>query len=175
MTDRIWILGASDPIERLLRECGESVVHVANEPIHIGDATTVYTVDCDPPLAVGTGWGDPGAYHQPLQIGARWYPRAEADYTRRIVRIGRRCPPSEFLPDSSIGQVIAELARLSPCPLPAEWDTDYVPGLALGQYFRAQDARYLVGTEDGPMYVPRDIVRAAARNCDAGHIISVDS
>ena len=164
MTDRIWVLGASDPemerIERLLRECGEPVLARANGTIHIGDATTVYTVDCDPPLAVGDGWDDPGAYYRPIQIGERWYPRAEADYMRRIVWIGRRCcPPSEYLPYSTIGQVIAELARLSPCPLPVEWDTDYLPGLALGQYFHVQDDRYLVGTEDGPMYVPRDIVR----------------
>src|SRR5690606_12464731 len=129
MGHRIWVLGATDSemkrIEQLLRECGESVIYATNEPIHIGDAMMVYTVDCDPPLAVGDGWDDPGAYYQPIRIGERWYPRAEADYMRRIVRIVRRCSPSEYLPSSAIGQVISELARLSPCPLPVEWDTDY--------------------------------------------------
>lgn len=106
MQNRIWILGAPDPemelIESLLRECGEEIIHATDESgrrVHPGnayrcptpdvpDGATVYAVECIDVLP--EGWvridhhrpGDPG-YGQ---------------------------PPEEFLPASSIGQVIAELS-----------------------------------------------------------------
>lgn len=119
--NRIWILGAPDPememIEKLLRECGESVAHAhaRGARVHPGTAyrgeyveyvthcglagtpgETWYLVECDLPIPDGAEKvvidhhrpGDPG--------------------------YGR--PPSEFLEASSIGQVIAELARLGRLP-----------------------------------------------------------
>src|SRR5690606_19329253 len=124
--NRIWILGAGDPemglIEQLLRECGERVEH-ATDPVHVGEATTIYLVGSPPPLAGGGGWADPGAYYEPVAIGGRYYPRADADYTRRIVHLRPWMPrtPEESLPASLVGQVIRELARAG-AALP--WDSE---------------------------------------------------
>jgi hypothetical protein len=159
---RLWILGAADPemevIENLLRECGEHVVY-ATDSVHVGDVMGIYLVGCSPQLACGEGWDDPGAYYEPVRIGARYYSRADADYTRRIVHIHPDSPgtPEESLPASIVGRVIAELARAG-VALP--WDSEYVPGLAVGRYFLTDSARYLIGTVDGAMYVPTKYVHA---------------
>jgi len=118
MADRIWIMSSSDPemetIEGLLREAGERIIYALgpdgarvraadayrvaalSEPIPAG--SVVYRVECDgpaiPPDAVVID------HHRPGDPG-----------------YGR--PPEEFLPASSIGQVIAELARQE--NLPAVW------------------------------------------------------
>lgn len=109
--ERIWVLGASDPemeqIERLLSEAGQDFTYatVDGQRVHPGNAyqaelpaaatgTTVYLVECD-------GLQRPNGaevvvidHHRPGDPG-----------------YGR--PPEDFLPASSIGQVIAELARLA--------------------------------------------------------------
>lgn len=158
---RIWVLGAPGPvIEQLLRECGEHVVYATDRPVHVGDATAIYLVECSPPLACGEGWDDPGSYYEPVKIGARYYPRA-GDYTRRIVDLRPYLPgtPEESLPASIVGRVIAELARAG-VALP--WESEYVPGLAVGRYFLTDSGRYLIGTADGALYVPPQYVHAAA-------------
>src|SRR5690606_30900692 len=139
---RIWVLGeCPESVERLLRECGEHVVYATGRPVHVGDAADIYLVGCSPPLACGAGWDDPGAYYEPVKIGARYYPRADADYTRRIVDIHPDPPgtPEESLPASIVGRVISELARAG-VALP--WDSEYVPGLAVGRYFLTDSGRY---------------------------------
>ena len=113
-TCRIWVLGAPDPemqlIEDLLAEAGESVAHAldAGQRVHPGtayratalsqpvpDGTTVYAVECGgPAIPAGAVVID---HHRPGDPG-----------------YGR--PPEEFLPASSLGQVIAELARLNRLP-----------------------------------------------------------
>lgn len=110
--NRVWILGASDPememIEELLRACGEEVIHALDdrgERVHPGnayrcptpevpDGATVYAVECIDTLPEGWVRID---HHRPGDPG---YGRS----------------PEEFLPASSIGQVIAELARLGRLP-----------------------------------------------------------
>lgn len=106
--NRIWILGAPDPemelIEELLRKCGETVVYATDESgrrVHPGNAyrcpvpevpedSTVYAVECIGELPEGWIRID---HHRPGDPG---YGRS----------------PDEFLPASSIGQVIAELATM---------------------------------------------------------------
>lgn len=129
---RLWILGSPDPemeaIERLLRECGECVVYAktaADErirpgqfaaPIHVGDATTIYTVECDPPLACGEPEDEPDV-GQVIRDGRR-YMAARCCVEISVIRIdhhgpgdpGYGRPPSEFFAASSIGQVIVQLA-----------------------------------------------------------------
>lgn len=98
---RIWILGpSSDPemeaIEGLLREAGERIIYARadsayrvaalSEPIPAG--ATVYRVECDGPAIPADAIVID--HHRPGDPG-----------------YGR--PPEEFLPASSIGQVIAEL------------------------------------------------------------------
>lgn len=105
---RLWVLGAPDPemelIERLLRGLGESIVYATDESgrrVHPGSAyrcpvpsvpegATVYAVECIDELPAGWIRID---HHRPGDPG-----------------YGR--PPSEFLPASSIGQVLVELDRL---------------------------------------------------------------
>lgn len=105
--NRTWILGAPDPemklIEQLLRSCGETIVYAADEDgrrVHPGNAyrcpvpevpegSTVYAVECIDKLPEGWVRID---HHRPGDPG-----------------YGR--PPGEFLTASSIGQVIAELAK----------------------------------------------------------------
>ena len=124
---RLWILGAPDPemeaIERLLRECGETVVYAADArgervtaatayrsqrpEVHDGMVDLVYAVEC------GGDW-----FGAPNTLAASATP--EDGMLVGCVRIdhhrpgdpGYGRPPSEFLAASSIGQVIRELARL---------------------------------------------------------------
>src|SRR5690606_12380440 len=116
--DRIWILGAPGPemamIERLLAEVGErggaapdetaqrvrpgSAYRVVALSAPVPDGATVYVVECGgPAIPAGAVVID---HHRPGDPG---YGRS----------------PAGFLPASSIGQVIAELARLD--VLPAGW------------------------------------------------------
>lgn len=122
MQNRIWILGAPDPemelIERLLQECGESIIYATDESgrrVHPGNAyrcpvpsvpggSRVYAVECIDVLPEGWVRID---HHRPGDPG-----------------YGR--PPEEFLEASSLGQVIAELAGLGRLPMgplvsPYEW------------------------------------------------------
>src|SRR5690606_36652810 len=112
---RVWALGAPDPemqrIEDLLSGLGEQVVHAldaAGQRVHPGaayratalsapvpDGAAVYAVECGgPAIPAGAVAID---HHRPGDPG-----------------YGR--PPAEFLAASSIGQVIAQLARLGRIP-----------------------------------------------------------
>ncbi len=138
MTSRLWILGASDPemqaIEALLTERGEAVVYAARfgDPVgprrvHPSEAyaddltaidgnglwsgapggdpsqVTIYTVECALPPGTGEAQHVTVDHHRPGDPG-----------------YGK--PPREFLAASSIGQVIAELARLDLFSLGRLWD-----------------------------------------------------
>ena len=115
---RVWALGAPDPemqrIEDLLSGLGEQVVHALDatgQRVHPGayyratalsapvpDGATVYAIECGgPAIPAGAVVID---HHRPGDPG-----------------YGR--PPAEFLAASSIGQVLAELARLD--VLPEDW------------------------------------------------------
>jgi len=107
MANRVWVLGAQDPemmlIENLLWVCGESVIYATDESgqrVHPGSAyrcqipeipkdSTVYAVECIDKLPPGWVRID---HHRPGDPG-----------------YGK--PPIEFFSASSIGQVIAVLAR----------------------------------------------------------------
>lgn len=108
MRHRLWVLGAPDPemeaIEGLLRQCGEEIIYATDEGgrrVHPGNAyrcpvpevpegSTVYAVECIDTLPDGWVRID---HHRPGDPG-----------------YGR--PPVEFMPASSIGQVIAVLATM---------------------------------------------------------------
>lgn len=120
---RLWILGAADPemeaIERLLGQADEVAVYASSDglrrvyasdayrddltviPSHTGrdGRLTVYTVECAPPRMEGAEHVRID-HHRPGDPG-----------------YGR--PPAEFLPASSIGQVVAALALLG--RIPASW------------------------------------------------------
>ncbi len=116
MRHRVWVLGAPDPememIERMLRDADESVIYATTAdgrraaeayrcPIpDVPPGATVYAVECIDVLPEGWVRID---HHRPGDPG-----------------YGR--PPAEFLAASSIGQVIAELARLG--RLRARWSRD---------------------------------------------------
>lgn len=136
MTDRLWILGASDPemaaIEALLHQCGEQVAYALDERgerVRGGNAyggwampsawgRAVYLVECDPRR---TGHLRRGPDREPFIPAAH-----DNEDERPILKMlidhhrpgdpGYGRPPAEFLLASSIGQVISELARLGRLP-----------------------------------------------------------
>lgn len=185
---RLWILGASDPemaaIEALLVECGEAVEHAtvdgvrvhggnmyrADSPRHellwLNGYGAIYAVECSWEHVDGeTGDVQHLDHHRPGDPG-----------------YGR--PPAEFLPASSVGQVIAELARLGvlPVALGARVDGVVLADGTRGQLAPGQLARrtylqsgcslhpdgcetgpaWVVGTAAGHWLVPDELVLAAA-------------
>lgn len=159
-TGRMWILPkAGDPemvaIEALLRECGETVVYAADargERVTAGTAyrgeslvtdvgnhpctsgvTDVYLVECE--LLTPDVSFEPGEDICHPELAGRTVRRIDH---HRPGDPGYGRPPSEFLAASSIGQVVAELARLG--RLPGSWDQEGGPdGLDLGEFFFAPD------------------------------------
>lgn len=134
---RIWVLGAPDPemetIERILRECGETVAYAANErgerlvgaAAYWGESlvtdvgnhpctsgvTDVYLVECE--LLTPDARFEPGEDICHPELSGRAVRRIDH---HRPGDPGYGRPPSEFLAASSVGQVIAELARLGRLP-----------------------------------------------------------
>lgn len=131
---RLWILGSADPemerTEALLRECGETVRHatVDGKRVHPGNA---YNASLPESLHDRAPWSPPRWPVRPLTMyfvecaPERGLPSAFRKTTvRRLDHhrsgdpgFGR--PPAEFLAASSLGQVIAELARVG--ALPSGW------------------------------------------------------
>ena len=112
MSVRTWVLGASDPemveIEKLLRECGESVVYatIDGARVHPGNAYRADWPEVDGDLIlVECGFAPPDD--------------GELSNLGTITRIdhhrmggpGFARHPQEFLPASSLGQVLEFLAR----------------------------------------------------------------
>lgn len=129
LSNRLWLLGADDPemraIENLLHECGERVAHAL-------DANGARVVPSGMYLAAGP-WPAEGTEATYL-VECAWagvgsVPKAHG----RVVQIdhhrpgdvGFGRPPAEFLQASSLGQVVAELARLG--VLPKEWKRTHQP------------------------------------------------
>lgn len=117
MANRLWILAAGpemDAIESLLRECGECVVYATgpdgqrvhpgnaysavgvSDVVVPGDLTAIYLVECGLPRSIAV-------MQHPDPVSIDHHREGDPGYGR---------PPAEFLRASSIGQVIAELARL---------------------------------------------------------------
>src|SRR5690606_28911148 len=131
---RPWLLGAPDPememIEGLLRECGETVVYATTGDGERVTAATAYR--CPVPAAPEGATVDAVECIDVLPDG--W---VRIDH-HRPGDPGYGRPPSEFLAASSIGQVIAELARVG--RLPGSWDQEGGPdGLGLGEFFFAPE------------------------------------
>lgn len=119
MTTRIWILGAPDPelamIESLLRDAGEHVEYAfvdgrrvrpdeayrANCEAARGFSGTAYEVECA--IDVLHGSATEGIDSDASVVTIDHHRPGDPGFGR---------PPSEFLMASSIGQVVAELARL---------------------------------------------------------------
>ena len=101
MTHRLWVLGAPDPemeaIEQLLRECGEQVAYAQHQG-HRVDAGSAYRCD---PVPDGTHWVECESPGQVRGVVIDHHRPGDPGYGR---------PPAEFLPASSVGQVIAALA-----------------------------------------------------------------
>ncbi len=115
---RLWVLGAPDPemaaIEALLAQCGEQVAHAT-----VGGTR----VRPDQAYADACTWHDPDPDSWDEIITIECGPTTRV--TQRIDHHrsgdpGHGRPPVEFLAASSIGQVIAALARLG--RLPTAWE-----------------------------------------------------
>ena len=185
---RIWVLGAPDPememIERTLRECGETVVYAADargERVTAGTAyrgeslvtdvgnhpctsgvTDVYLVECE--LLTPDVRFEPGEDICHPELAGRTVRRIDH---HRPGDPGYGRPPSEFLEASSIGQVIAELARLG--RLPSPWQRGQLSAGTPGQWvLRGYRGMWTVAEaveyprHRRAVYVPIDIILAAA-------------
>ncbi len=176
VTPSLWVLGASDPemsaIEALLRECGQWVVYATVNgtrvfPGNAYEATFPETVSD----VVQTGdivYLVEGVDEETLQQGplfVRIDHHREGDYG-----FGR--PPTEFLPASSLGQVIAELARRQ--ALPKSWevvgneDCSCIAGSIVHRDRGWVVTRGLTPGSDGwyGQVIPQDLVlTAAADHC----------
>lgn len=113
MSNRVWILGASDPemeaIEALLRECGERVVYALGPDGERVTSREMYRARLSTPATAGV------AYEVECMVADRATILSERCITidhHRPGDPGYGRPPAEFLPASSIGQVVAVLARL---------------------------------------------------------------
>lgn len=172
MDNIVFAIGGSDPEmernEALLRECGMRVVHALGpdgqrvrpadayrarvEEGALDGATDVYLVECDVPTPDGVT-RHVLDHHRPGDPG-----------------YGR--PPAEFLPASSIGQVIAALAKKGALPV---WDNGgHGYPARYGEIFRwhdaGGDAQWCVQAmwhgERWAAYIPhRYVLAAAADHC----------
>ena len=191
---RLWILGGPDPemetIERILCECGETVAYAAtergervvgaaaywgeslvtdvgNHPCTSG-VTDVYLVECD--LRSGEDTCHPELAFRTVRRIDHHRP-GDPGYGR---------PPSEFLAASSLGQVIAELARLDLWPSPGDggryWTPTNCRPMWVGTSYEdphGVGGWWIVGDDSGGCchrlpyaLVPRDLVLiAAADHC----------
>ena len=139
MRHRVWVLGAPDPemelIESILRACGEHVEYATvwrdgvrrrvtpaeayAADVEIGEGlrglrATAYMVECAPAVLVGSSVD-----------GIDWAGEAITIDHHRPGDPGYGRPPEEFLPASSLGQVIAVLGQVT--TYPAEWQRVAVP------------------------------------------------
>lgn len=169
MRHRIWVLGAPDPemelIESILRACGEHVEYATvwrdgvrrrvtpaeayAADVEIGEGlrglrATAYMVECAPAVLVGSSVD-----------GIDWAGEAVTIDHHRPGDPGYGRPPSEFLPASSIGQVLAILrGHIPPFFDGGEWITS-----------DGGEPRDVGGSLIGMPYaerVPHEIVLAAA-------------
>lgn len=185
MNNRLWVLGAADPemaaIEKLLSECGERVVYAADASyrrVHPGNAYTTYSL-------LGLDGGRPSTGGATRVYLVECYAPA-LENGRELVSLDHHRPgdpgygkgPEEFLAASSLGQVIAELARLGKLP---KWPTvssgnparvgdiadvlgDWCVCIASSQPGYCGDADYR--GEPSMAIVPRDLtIIAAADHC----------
>jgi len=179
MSNRLWILGAADPemerIEALLIAAGERVAHaqIAGERVRGGDA---YRMDGHRPLwmaAPSDLWAD-GWY------AAAYHVECDTALDRHVHRIGVRVavidhhrpgdpgygrPPEEFLAASSIGQVIAALARLGLTPETwSGWVDRTSPAGVIhrGYCCDGLGPRWMLATGEAAREIPDDLVLAAA-------------
>lgn len=138
MTNRLWVLGASDPemaaIEQLLVAAGEAVAYatVNGVRVHPGNA---YKADGFISATVAAPWEGPVYFVEcdgpALQDQCQWSPDT-VDHHRDGAPPERRrdpgygLPPEEFLRASSLGQVISHLAQLG-YGFP-DWEADDTAG-----------------------------------------------
>ena len=155
MANRIWVLGAPDPemelIERLLRECGETVIYATDENgrrVHPGnayrcpvpevpDGSTVYAVECIDVLPDGWVRID---HHRPGDPG-----------------YGR--PSHKFLRASSIGCLTVYLAIFD--MLPESWIRPNSPEVDPGVIDYVEGA-WRIGGKSAVYTAPQEVVFAAA-------------
>jgi hypothetical protein len=156
MNKRIWILGAPDPemseIEALLREQSETVAYatVDGVRVHPGNA---YRADCPAVLQAG-GLPASGDGITVVAVECDWDHAFESTCAV-VVRVDHHRPgdpgygraAADYLPGSSIGQVIALLVRAgrlgdvtTRTPLGVRWKfeprAEIAPGLAVPAHWR---------------------------------------
>lgn len=179
MTDVTWILGASDPemsaIEALLRGAGQRVVYAAKSRRRVAPATAyqadgVVEADGGPTELWGQeivlvecdfgGIADPDDQRPTLAAVCDHHRAGDPGYGR---------PPAEFLPASSLGQVIALLAKRG--ALPADWrrlpwmvEAQAAPGTwsPPGTPPGADDPDWWIGLGDEIAQIPQVMVLTAA-------------
>jgi hypothetical protein len=167
-TSRVWILGADDPemtaIERLLIACGERVEYATIDWQRVTLATAYRARDC-----TGTAWG---SVSHMVECDAPPHDGCTPAIRASVVRIdhhrpgdpGYGVPPEQFLLGSSLGQVLAELARLG--ALDSGEDSAGYSGPGCVYYW---DGRWWVDGLCGAMQLSEDMILPAAADHCLGH------
>ena len=155
--NRVWLLGAPDPemqaIEELLKGAGETIAHMSaggGRRVHPGNAydITAYCGRRDHLYLVECGG----------EVVGENFTRIDH---HRPGDTGYGMPPRRFMEASSIGQTIAELARLG--KVPKGWEmSPYHLSLENGQFATLPSGPVSVETPFGPRIVPQNIVYVAA-------------
>jgi len=144
------------PLERRVSPAGAYRGARANIPL---DVDTVYLVECAPDF--DRALDDQDGLDQVVRI------RRIDHHRPGDVGFGR--PPADFLPASSIGQVISELARLGVYPTDG-YSTEAEPGVAPGTFVRGgvDGWSVVVATSSGPatqQFLGDRVTAAACDHC----------
>ena len=169
MSKRTWVLGASDPemvkIETILSEAREAVVYATI------DGTRVY-----PGNAYRADWPEVDGHLLLVECGFASPSDEALSNIGEIIHIdhhregdpGFACPPEEFLPASSLGQVLEFLARNGLVPGRCGTLLDYGE-LSARPFFYAGEWQQDVCWSGGSWYrriIPQELVlTAAADHC----------
>ena len=179
--NRLWVLGAADPemtaIEALLRECGERVAYALDADDQRVTPREAYAARVSHAYAADPGRLDGGLcsaralladviYEVECMVADRDTLCSPLSITidhHRPGDPGFGRPPAEFLAASSLGQVIAELARVDAYPIDG-MSIPAAPGAVPGAFALVGSSWYVIVDDSAQLLGERATV-AACDHC----------
>lgn len=180
INSRLWVLGAGDPemaaIEKLLREAGERVAYaiVGGARVHPGNAYRAQTLSeypmgpLDEVILIECGFEDPDQVLGLVFGAAGGHGKVTVVDHHRPGDPGYGQPAERFLSASSIGQVIALLAKGLKDEVFAGWTPEWAGHgtLPTGEFYRDPCGHWAVqGVHSGYEVPEQAVLTAAADHC----------